>query len=461
MKKLLLISVLLLSLGSCRKWLEVYPEGVQLEADAVKDLTDLKNILNASYDAMANHYNGRIQFFNELLGDNLEKPQSGFTVPVYQRTTNFFNSDVGGLYGDMYAVVFRLNYVLARLNDNTIVVDDATKIRMTGEIKFLRAMLHFDIVKLWAQPYGATSDNSHLGIVIRNEVDTKPKARATVAANYEFIIGDLTEAIASLPDVNGNYATKDAANALLAKVYFQMNNYEKVKEICNVLIPKYTMDTTLNRFENALTSSEKIFSFVSTGVGDNRAATYINNFRIVNPSNPSPNRLSKSLYYEATADTADKRSKYYAIFNAGDATAETYGITKFNADFLSNPILYVSQLKLMRAEALAITNADLQTAIGDVNDIIQRAYGSAIANLPTNTPAADVVVMARKQRRLEFPCEGVRVQDLKRIGVKEDPTGSGSVLIRNSKWNCPGLALQFPVNEKTSLFQFNPEGGCE
>jgi hypothetical protein len=27
----------------------------------------------------------------------------------------------------------------------------------------------------------------------------------------------------------------------------------------------YSMDTTLNRFENALTSTENIFSFVSTG----------------------------------------------------------------------------------------------------------------------------------------------------------------------------------------------------
>jgi hypothetical protein len=69
--------------------------------------------------------------------------------------------------------------------------------------------------------------------------------------------------------------------------------------------------------------------------------------------------------------------------------------------------------------------------------------------------------MARKQSRLEFPCEGNRVQNLKRIGVKEDPTGSGIVLIRGSKWNCDGLALQFPVSENTDVFIFNTEGGCE
>jgi hypothetical protein len=57
--------------------------------------------------------------------------------------------------------------------------------------------------------------------------------------------------------------------------------------------------------------------------------------------------------------------------------------------------------------------------------------------------------------------EGERVQDLKRIGALEDPSGSGLVKIRTSKWNCPGLALQFPSTEKTSFFVFNDEGSCD
>jgi hypothetical protein len=228
----------------------------------------------------------------------------------------------------------------------------------------------------------------------------------------------------------------------------------------NELIAKYPLDTALNRFENALNSPEKIFAFVSTGVGDNRASSYINNYRIVNPTNPPPNRLSKSLYLEATADSADRRSKFYAIFNAG-TSSETYGIKKFNFEFLSNPISYTSQLVLMRAESLVKSGGQATQALADVNAIIERAYGNKNYNVPDGTNINDVLAMIRKQRRLEFPLEGIRTQDLKRIGALEDPTGSGFVTIRNSKWNCPGLALQFPVNENTSIFEFNPEGGCE
>jgi len=117
-------------------------------------------------------------------------------------------------------------------------------------------------------------------------------------------------------------------------------------------------------------------------------------------------------------------------------------------------------LKLMRAEANAQLGSDLTTAVDDVNAIISRAFGSSVNNLPSNASAPQIIAEARKQRRLEFPIEGERTQDLKRIGAKEDPTGS-TVKIRDSRWNCPGLALQFPVNERTSIFVFNDEGNCE
>jgi hypothetical protein len=459
MKKIFIIALALISLSSCRKWLDVKPEGVQLEVDAVKTQADLQALLNSTYDALANQYNGQVQLFNELLGDNLEKPQSGFVVPIYLRTTNFFNSDVGGLYTELYRPVFRINYLMEKLNEKSISVDPTVEQKMIAEGKFLRALAHFDLVRLWAQPYGYTQDNSHPGIVIKKTSNTDPLPRSSVAAVYDFIISDLNDAITNLPESNGNYASKNAARALLAKVYFQMNNYTKTKELCDLVIPSYTMDTTINRFENALTSTENVFSFVSTGTQDNRASRFIGNFRIVNPANPAPYRLSRSLYLAATADPADKRSQLYSVFNAGTST-ETYGINKFNFDFLSVPMLYLTQLKLMRAEANAQLGADLTTAIDDVNAIISRAYGSSVNNLPSNASASQIIAEARKQRRLEFPIEGDRVQDLKRIGAKEDPTGT-TIKIRDSRWNCPGLALQFPVNERTSIFVFNEEGNCE
>jgi hypothetical protein len=458
--KYIIVFFAFLSLASCRKWLDVKPEGVQLEEDAIQSQADLQAVLNSIYDNLANQYNGRIQLFNELLGDNMEKPQSGFTVPIYLRTTNFFNSDVGGLYSELYRAAFRVNYLMEKINSNTITVDAVAAKRMIAEAKFLRAMAHFELVKLWAQPAGYTADNSHLGVVIRNSSAAEPMPRSTVAQVYAFILNDLTESAADLPASNNDFATQNAAKALMAKVYFQMNNFAKTKELCDELIPQYTTDSTLNRFENAATSSEKIFSFISKSVQDNRAAGFIGNFRIANASSPSVYRLSKEMYLAATADANDKRAAYYAVFNAG-TSAETYGTTKFNFDFLSMPFLYLTQLKLMRAEANAQLSLNLDIAISDVNDVLNRAYGNNSMNLSGSASKEQIIVEVRKQRRLEFALEGDRVQELKRVGALEDQTGSGLVKIRGSKWNCPGLALQFPSTEKTSFFVFNDEGNCD
>ncbi len=458
--KYIVVFFAFLSLASCRKWLDVKPEGVQLEEDAIKTQSDLQAVLNSIYDNLANQYNGRIQLFNELLGDNMEKPQSGFTVPIYLRTTNFFNSDVGGLYSELYRAAFRVNYLMEKINSNAITVDAVAAKRMIAEAKFLRAMAHFELVKLWAQPAGFSADNSHLGVVIRSSSAAEPMPRSTVAQVYAFILNDLTLAAADLPASNNDFATQNAAKALMAKVYFQMNNFAKTKELCDELIPQYTVDSILNRFENAATSSEKIFSFISKSVQDNRAAGFIGNFKIANAASPSVYRLSKEMYLAATADANDKRAAYYAVFNAG-TSAETYGITKFNFDFLSVPFLYLSQLKLMRAEANAQLGLNMDIAISDVNDILSRAYGNNSMNLSGTASKEQIIAEARKQRRLEFPLEGDRVQDLKRIGALEDQTGSGLIKIRGSKWNCPGLALQFPSTEKTSFFVFNDEGNCD
>lgn len=462
MKKYIFLLALIgiLGFGSCQKMLDIRPEGVLLENEAINTQSDLQKLLNSCYDASANQFNGRVQTYAELIGDNLAQPQSGFIVPIYLHTTNFFNSDVNDLYLRLYEIVFRTNFLMKKLSDGSIPVSaDAAK-QMNAEARFLRALMHFTAVRFWAQPYGYTADNSHLGIVIRNDVNIDPKARASVKDVYAFIIDDLTQAIANLPETNGNYASKNAAKALLAKVYFQMNHFQDALTICNELIGKYpTLSSEVNRYVKAEISPENIFSFISTSLNDNRASFYIGNFRI-NGSTPTALRLSNSLYTQATADTSDKRSSYYEIWNKGQS-GEAYGTHIFDSTFFSIPLFTTSELKLMRAECEAELNTNVSGAINDINDIRARAYGNHSHDLPGTTTATDVITAVRAEKRLEFPLNGERVFDLKRIGAKEDNQNTGKIKIRGFKWACPGMILQFPNNEKTSVFVFNDEGGCQ
>ncbi len=460
MKKLnIYIIALIVAVGSvsCKKMLEIDPEGATLEEEAINKPEDLIPVLNAIYDVTANTMSGRVQIFNDLLSDDQAKPPSHNDYQeIYNRSVLFFNTTVAAVYTDLYRIVNRANvieYQLSRFPDASPQLSQ----KLLAESRFLRAIANFETVKLWAQPYGYTTDNSHPGIVLRTTPTTEPKSRASVKEVYEAIISDLQYAVNNLPTTNGNYADKQAAQALLAQVYFQMNRFADAAQLANDVINtgKYTIDTTqLNRFIRPDSSTETIFRFVSTSNVDNRAKDFISNYRTDNNPNPTL-RLSADLYTTIIGDTLDKRKSLVRIFNEGQGNNEFYGSSKFDFDWTGVPYLHLTALKLLRAEALAESNQDLPTAIADINEIRKRAYGAGHKELALNALPQTIIDAARYERRLELMGEGNRIQDLKRRGANGE-----AITIRAANWSCNGMLIQFPISEKTSLFSMNPTGGC-
>lgn len=145
------------------------------------------------------------------------------------------------MYVGMYQGVYRANLVLENLDKAT-----TSKDNIEGQAKFVRALVHFEVVKLFAQPWGFTADNSHLGITIRLTTEVGTKNRSTVKQVYDQIIADLKDAENKLPDVNNGLPTKWAAKGLLAKVYFQMNDFQNAYNYANQVIEskKFTLDVT-------------------------------------------------------------------------------------------------------------------------------------------------------------------------------------------------------------------------
>jgi|MDTD01.1.fsa_nt_gb starch-binding outer membrane protein, SusD/RagB family len=460
MKKLniyIIAIIVAISSVSCKKMLEIEPEGATLEEDAINSPEDLVPVLNAIYDVAANTMGGRTQLFNDLLSDDQANPPSNNDYQeIYNRAVLFFNGTTKNVYTDLYRIVNRANVIAYQL-DRFPNADAQLRQKLLAESRFLRALAHFETVKLWAQPYGYTSDNSHPGIVIRTTPTTEPKARASVKEVYDLIISDLEYAVNNLPTTNGNYADKQAAQAMLASVYFQMNRFADAAQLANDVINtgKYSFDTAqINRFVKPDSSTETIFKFVSTSNVDNRAKDFTGNYRTDNNPNPAL-RLSADLYFTIVGDTLDKRKSLVRIFNEGQGNNEYYGSAKFDFDWASVPYVHLTALKLLRAEALAESNQDLSTAIADVNEIRKRAYGAGHKQLALNALPQAIIDAARYERRIELMCEGNRVQDLKRRGANGE-----AITIRTANWNCNGMLIQFPIEEKTSLFSMNPTGGC-
>ncbi len=459
MKKLFLSLAIALGIVGCEKFLDVPPVNKLLEQEALTSPADYERLLNSCYDVTANYYNGRIQNLFELLGDNLSAPNNNSDyTEVYNRNMLFFNSTIGGVYGEPYISIFRINKLLERIDE--IGFDPDRRIEIEAEARFLRAMGHFELVRGWAQPYGFTANNTHPGITIKGSTEAQLLPRNSVEEVYAFIIQDLKFAENNLSGTNGVYATSWAAKALLAKVYFQMNDYNNATLYAAEVINSGEFDfgSSTDRFVQNAVANEAIFSTISVsdpegGNNDFRSGALVGNYRSDVGGEPTL-RASKEYYDLIAGDTADARSAWVEVRNPGQAN-EYYAITKFNKEYFNVPVLHLTDMKLIRAESLCLLNRDKDVAIEDLNDILERAFGNSDRNLSLNNNYNEILEAVRRERRIEMLGEGDRVQDLKRRGAAGE-----SILIRNSDWNCPGLILQFPVTERSDVFEMNQTGGC-
>ncbi|RLD24951.1 MAG: hypothetical protein DRI54_05570, partial [Bacteroidetes bacterium] len=235
------IGILSTSWVSCDKLLDIPPpdESVVFE-DALNTTEDMQSLLNSCYDVMANTFYGDQQNLSELLSDNLESPYNHDDYnEVFIFHTIFFNGTIGNFFANPYTSIMRVNTMLENF-DRIQDLSAADKLRFEAEGKFIRAVNHYEVVQLFAQPYGYTSDNSHLGITIRKELSYDPLPRASVAEVYNFVIEDLLFAADNLSEsnvINGvPYANKWAAKAMLARVYFQMNDFQKASDYASDVI---------------------------------------------------------------------------------------------------------------------------------------------------------------------------------------------------------------------------------
>src|SRR6185369_12463148 len=99
------------------------------------------------------------------------------------------------------------------------------------------------LVNFFGQPYSAGNVESNLGVPLvltpsysYDPVKDKP-SRASVAAVYQQVIADLTDAANDLPEFNSDgRATRYAAEAFLSRVYMQMQDYENAATMANAVI---------------------------------------------------------------------------------------------------------------------------------------------------------------------------------------------------------------------------------
>lgn len=461
---IILLGILIIPISACDDLLEKKPDtsGLRIPTDQlVENRDDLQELLNSTYDVLANTYNGNLQNLFNCLNDNLVRPfEQDDLTSVWLRSTSIFNGSMANVFNNLYITVFRCNTVFEEVDN--IELSDLERNRFLGEASFLRALAHFEAVRGWAQPYGYTPNNSHPGVAIQLENSVDNTERSTVQQVYDQILSDIATAKELLPEINPEgspYANKWAATALEAEVRFQMHQYDLAYQLANEVISQgsYMLNADVNRYQHPQPGAESIFYIfsgtLSNGVIDNRATGFRNNyFPLENPSLRMQPELYDLMLEFATDQDTLRAGLYQILDNDGNIT---YITNMFEAEFFNIPVLTLTQMHLIRAESAGELNSNLDQAVQDINAIRTRAWGSVVANLPSGASASDIIEAARLERRLEFPFTGQRTHDLKRIGSQGE-----QVIIRDAVWDCNGMVLQFPATEGTAVFELNPTGGC-
>lgn len=230
------------ALASCSLDVNMY-DGVTGEDVTARNIVELSQ---GSY-SMLKYDGGLIDsgyFFWAYGADDLSwggtSTDAKFDIYDYSRNINSSVTEYTWELG--YRTIGNCNKVIEMGAELGADITDEEKV-IVGENYYLRALSYFLLVNEFAQPYSNNpTQNPGLPLKLTSDPDDLPKSRSTVAEVYDQVVKDLQDAItymtlpAGMSPKNSCYATKEAAQALLARVYLYMENWDGAWNMANEVI---------------------------------------------------------------------------------------------------------------------------------------------------------------------------------------------------------------------------------
>lgn len=248
MKKNILYSISFLLIGmatlSCEDDLNVDPKKTQAEEDFLKDPNNASQMVVAVYNKNLDYETYAFSWIGvtSITSDDADKGSTPGDSGVDKGLLDNLNFSPSGLsfnetWVSRYKGIYRANTSLFDLEKFTI--DPALKNRFIGEIKFLRALWYFDLVRCFG---GVPVVVDPIDINDVETINSIVYTRRSKQETYAQIEADLLAAIDGLP-LKSQYgsqdlgrATKGAAQALLAKVYLYQQKWQQANDMAGQVI---------------------------------------------------------------------------------------------------------------------------------------------------------------------------------------------------------------------------------
>lgn len=434
-------AILAASLSSCvNDWLDVAPsDGTDADA-ALTSSSDLDAARTGMYKALKGNsslvdYYGQ-QFFvygdvhagddyqyNNLGGSN----RASFYYDMNYQTASEFNTNTVS-WQSPYVVIGRANRIIAAAEGGKLsdAVEAKAKIEQyAAESKVLRALAHFDLVRIYGKPY-TEDQGASLGVPLVTEVlesNAKP-ARSTVAEVYTQVVKDLTEAISSnalATETEPGYVSVWGAKAILSRVYLNMGDYANALSVAEDIIKNsgaalWTRDQYFKAWDAGTPNeSEFLFRLNVSGSTDNNDLNGIGNLQ--GRDGYKEMVATKKFVDMLSADANDVRNDMFLPATA-DKEVAAFGTNKVYLNKLRGqggnlrnvtiiPIIRLSEVYLTAAECAFRTN-DKAKAVEYLNDLVKNRTTSASALATESDITLDRILI---ERRKELIGEGQRYFD--------------------------------------------------
>ena len=475
-KHTVILLIIPLLLSSCENWLlEPSPGLTELKDFYTVGQTAIQNV-NAAYVPLAWEYNYTYfpeWFIGDVVSDDaLKGGQSiGDMADVYDMEnfkTNTNNGYLLDFYRAQWQGIARCNLPLQEIPkmETDSVMDVRMQNRLIGELKFLRAMYYFRLVRV----FGGVPK---VETIIESSKDWQQE-RASAKDIYNLIISDLEDANLKLwkkseyPLEDLGRATKGAAQAMLLKVNLYTQNFSAAKSWGDSIINSGEYSLLTNYADNFTLEGENgpesVFEIQymedpmsdyggSGGIGGGgfTRGTYT---VILTRSRSSKlgggwgfNKPTQNLYDEY--EVGDIR-RDETILNPSDDQIETpaqeiylgsrylnkkyallnddgsyYKLTHATRGPINNKVIRYADVLLMYAEACIETN-NLAKGAEALEQVRARTRGANPSILPAfpygnySNNLDDLRKAVRHERRVELAMEGHRWFDLCRWGIAKE-----------------------------------------
>lgn len=422
---MLLLSAVLLTVSSCKKsFLEIDPKG-KLVARTVSDYDLLLNNSELLHSGGANAH--------VFLSDEVAVVEPYFsaaeirTQRLFKWEPTIYRTDEDA--PETQTLLTKLYYYNKIINE----IGDASggtqqqKNSLRAEAQAGRAWVYFLLINYFGEPFHAETAATDQGfpIITVADVTSTAFARASVKEVYDFIVADLNNAIPDLPHTSHRMRmSRAAAEALLAKVYMFMQNFDDalplltnaLNDIQQSEIPVELIDYNEAFAAGGLFTPLDPFFGPSTPTADTDPETIyarqFSNFWI------TTSELVISPSTVALFEASDLRLNFYSgnPFPFGDPYPG--GSLRRMAPLVAGYGVALPDVILLRAECRARSN-DLAGSVEDLERLRNKRMPASDAIVPASVSGDQQALLqfVLDERIREFASLGVRWFDMRRLSV--------------------------------------------